>query len=117
MARTKADPVQLRRKALEDQIREERGQITARDEAILDMYCEVERERLEAVAAVQSRGMIEQPIGGRGTRVKVENKAFPQVLRTSREAARLLNELFRAIRKPTGGDADDEPDADELDDY
>lgn len=106
--------VARRRQELSDQIIRERGEVTARDAALLEIYCGCERQRLEAIERLKLRGQIESHYTGRN-HTERENKAFAPMIKAGDAAARILNLLF-AKKKPGRPDLS-ESSPEELDEY
>lgn len=103
---------------LREQVRAVRGDVTARDESLLDAYRAVEAIRLEAAATIEEKGLMESYSNGR-QRLTRESKAVSQLLKAAACAARILATLLpirkartAAMPDESGGDADDD-----LDEY
>ena len=108
--------VEKQRDALEEQIVEERGALTARDRILLDTWCGVERVRLEAQEHLDRVGLRETYYNGR-QHVERENKSFAQLAKAATTSARLLAALLPAKRTAPAEEADADDGVDSLDDY
>lgn len=103
------------RAALENEIRESRGEISVRDELLLDAICDTERMRREAVAQVKQNGLRERYSNGRQS-LERENRAVGQANKMTGVLAKLLASLNTKEKKQTAPEEKGAA-ADELDDY
>lgn len=108
-----AEAVAEKRRALEADLTETKGRVSARDALLLDAICDTERIRLEAMAAVEQKGLRERYSNGRQS-VERENKSVTQAHKASASLTRLLNALYGRGRA-AAPETDGEPD--ELDNY
>lgn len=108
------EAVAEKRRALEAELTEAKGRVSARDALLLDAICDTERIRLEAMAAVEQKGLRERYTNGRQS-VERENKSVTQAHKASASLARLLSALYGRGRAAAAPEPDGEPD--ELDNY
>ncbi len=103
-----------KRRALETELTETKGRVSARDALLLDAICDTERIRLEAVSSVAQRGLRERYTNGRQS-VERENRSVAQAHKAAAALIRLLSALYGRGHAAAEPETDGEPD--ELDDY
>lgn len=103
--------------ALRARVMEARGEVTARDEALLASWRAVEMARLEAAATLEKSGLMDRYVSGRQY-VTRENKALGQMLKAATAGAKLLDALLPLKRTKAAEEAGEADGAGgSLDDY